>query len=315
MREIKTVEYEKGKIKDAPRAVIGLGLFDGVHIGHRALLSEVVRRARALSLTPAVFTFHVATEGLKSGAARIYGEEERLSLFAEVGIELVYVADFSSLSGLSPEEFVLSVLSGELNCAVAVSGHSFRFGRGAVGDADLLSRLMRETGGEALAIDDEMRFGEAVSSTRIRSCLAEGRTEETAELLGSPYFISGEVLRGRGKGHGWGFPTVNTAVRTDIPLKRGVYATRVAHRGKLYVGLTNLGTCPSFGERELHAETMLLDFAGDLYGQTVDIYFISFIREESAFSSPEELRERIGLDEKTARERIEKSKWQELGRK
>ena len=315
MSKIITIEYGSSDVSVCPPSVIGLGLFDGVHLGHRALISEVVRLAEELSLTPAIFTFHSNSRGLKSGMERIYSDREKLRLFEELGIKLVYTADFSSLAGQSPEEFVENVLVKDLRCVTAVSGFNFRFGNRAAGDAAALSHLMEAAGGRAVIIDDERLGGETVSSTRIRAALAEGNAEEAADLLGSPYLVSGEVKHGRGLGQSWGFPTVNTEVRSDIPLKSGVYATRVAADGKIYTGVSNLGVCPSFGERELHLETMILDFNGNLYGKTVDVYFISYIRGEKSFSSPEELLERIKKDAGLARERTEKSKWQVLGQR
>ena len=313
MSKIKVIEYERGAMSSAPGAVIGLGLFDGVHLGHRALIREVVRLASELSLTPAIFTFSSRSSELKAGVQRIYSDKEKLGIFEELGIELVYSADFSSLSGLSHEVFVKEVLVGELGCSASVAGFNFRFGKGAVGNAELLTRLMQSEGGRAAIIEDERVDGESVSSSRRRAVLGAGGVAEAAELLGSPFFISGEVRHGRGDGKAWGFPTVNTDVRADIPLRRGVYATAVRVGDEVYCGVTNLGTCPSFGERELHAETMLLDFDGDLYGRRVDIYFLDRLRDERGFSSPEELKKQIELDSRIAKERIEKSKWQEIG--
>ena len=315
MSGITVTEYEVGRVSNAPASVIGLGLFDGVHIGHRALIREVVRRAAELGVTPAIFTFHLETEGLKPGAPRIYGEKERLRLLDELGIKLVYIASFSSLSVLSPEKFASGVLVDELNCISAVSGLNFRFGKGATGTSAMLSEIMTNRGREARIIDDEQINGETVSSTRIRTFLSDGDVETAAELLGAPYLISGEVKRGRGDGKVWGFPTINTELRADTPLRNGVYATAVVIDGAVYGGVTNLGTCPSFGEREIHAETMILDFNGDLYGRVVDIHLISFIRDERSFSSPEELKERIELDTALARERIRTNKWLEIGQR
>lgn len=286
---------------------VALGLFDGVHIGHRALISETVRIARDRGLVPAVFTF---AEGgaLKSGVARIYDSDERLSIFAELGIELAVIADFDSVASLSPEEFVSEVLIDRMRASVALAGENFRFGHHASGGGEQLVSLMRVSGGDAHILDIETYdLGEGqreVSSTRIRALLSRGDVRGAALLLGSPYRLTSVVSRGMGIGHTYGYPTVNTALRSDNPLRSGVYYTRVKIGDKLYTGLTNVGVCPTFGERELHAETFILDFSEDIYGEEIEILFVDFIREERRFSSAEELALEIANNIKTVKERV-----------
>ena len=285
---------------------VALGLFDGVHIGHRALISETVRIARERGLTPAVFTF---AEGgsLKSGVSRIYDSDERLSIFAELGVELTVIADFDSVASLSPEDFVREVLIDRMHAQMALAGQNFRFGYRASGDGEQLLSVMRESGGDAIILDIETYdLGDGsreVSSTRIRSLLSDGDVAGAALLLGSPYRLTSVVSRGMGIGHTYGYPTVNTELRADNPLRAGVYHTRVKIGEKLYTGLTNVGKCPTFGEREMHAETFILDFSEDIYGEEIEIFFVDFIREERRFSSAEELALEISDNIKTVRER------------
>lgn len=298
----------------APPSVIALGLFDGVHIGHRALLSETVRVARESGITPAVFTFSQSS-GVKRDAPRLYDDRAKLRLLGECGIELVYMADFAAVASLSPEDFVTRVLLKELNCRVAVSGFNFRFGSLARGDAEDLKRLSAAAGIGASIIDEERIDGVTVSTTLIRRLLSEGKADQAARLLGRPYFLSGTVLHGRGQGAGWGFPTVNTQLREDAPLMHGVYSSAVCLGDRVYPALTNIGVCPSFKKREPHAETLLLGFEGDLYGRELDVHLLDYIREERLFSSAEELREQIERDKIYASERTEDIKWQEIGLK
>ena len=287
------------------RAAVALGLFDGVHIGHRALIARTVEIARERGLVPAVFTFGEGG-GLKAGTSRIYDEEERLSIFEELGIELAVIADFDSVSSLSPGEFVKNVLVLGMSASVALAGRNFRFGYRASGGGEELVSLMRESGGEGYILDIETYdLGEGereVSSTRIRSLLAAGDVEDSALLLGAPYKLRSVVFHGRGIGRTYGYPTVNTPLREDNPLRHGVYHTRVKIGEKIYTGLTNVGVCPTFGARDAHAETFILDFSENIYGEEIEILFVGFIREERYFSSSEELALEISRNIKTVME-------------
>jgi riboflavin kinase/FMN adenylyltransferase len=171
---------------------------------------------------------------------------------------------------------------------------------------------MQAYGGDAVIVDDYRMNGATVSSTRIRALLAEGKCAEARELLGMPYFISGRVDRGRGDGRSFGFPTVNTELY-GIPLKHGVYRTVLDIDGSMHQGLTNIGVCPTMGARSPHAETYILDFDGDLYGRSVRIFLIEFLREEKCFSTKEELIMQINIDKNTAIERNKNIKWQDFG--
>jgi riboflavin kinase/FMN adenylyltransferase len=267
-----------------------------VHLGHRHLIRECVKEAALSGTASAIFTFFSENRGLKGGVPRLYTTEEKLSIIEEMGVDYAIVADFSSLSDLSAEDFVKSVLIDDLNTVTALSGEEFRFGSKRAGDPSLLSRLLESYGRRAITVNNVKYGGKTVSSTEIRAALSDGRTEYAAKLLCSPYFKRGEVKRGLGIGHLHGFPTINTELSPDSPLKSGVYHTEVLVDGATYGALTNVGVCPTFGEREKHAETMLIGFSGDLYGKTVDVRFLRYLREETRYSSAEELAEQIKKD-------------------
>lgn len=274
-----------------------LGFFDGVHVGHRALIADTVERARASGLVPAVFTFPSESAMLKRGSARIYATKEKLAIFEELDAELVVICDFASVSSLSPEQFVRDVLCRDLGVVLALSGEDFRFGHRAEGDSRALSELMRRFGGSAVIhrteyVELEGR-GVQVSATLIREYLSRGDVGTAAKLLGAPYRVCGEVSHGDGRGGSYGYPTVNTPISEDNPLALGVYHTRVKLGAKVYTGLTNVGKCPTFGERAVHAETYILDFCSDAYGELAEISFIGYIREERTFGSLEELKAEI----------------------
>ena len=312
-----TVVYEYGDGLKLPKkdCVITLGFFDGVHIAHRDLINAGRKIADRSGLPLGVFTFP-AEGGLKQGVKRLYSTEERIRLLESAGVDFTVTVDFASVCSLSPEEFVRRVLIEHLNCRVAVVGFNFRFGRGAAGNARTLRSLMNAAGRECIIRDELKAEGETVCTTLIRFLLENGKIERANRLLGAPYRICAGVEHGRGVGRKLGFPTVNTAIDPIFVCpKHGVYRTAVALDGRIYTGVTNIGVCPTFDSREVHAETYIADFSGDLYGRRIEIYLLGFLRDEMRFSSPEELIMQINIDKNTAIKENGEIKWQELGLK
>ena len=296
---MKIINYPKESALLPPLAM-ALGFFDGVHRGHRELIARTVDAARERGLASAVFTFPADSVGLKSGTLRLYNTEQKLALLESLGVEYVILADFASVTSLTPDEFVSEVIIGALGCRLAASGSAFRFGKGASGDSDCLLRLMREAGCDALVIDELLLDGIPLSTTRIRAALGRGECAEAANMLGIPYRISARVQHGLGLGHSFGFPTVNTALPEGSPLRRGVYATKVKIGEKVYTGVTNVGVCPTVREREEHCETLLVDFGESIYGERITLYFLDYLRDERTFPSVEDLRKQIALDTERA---------------
>ena len=297
-------EYTGRELILPAKTEMALGFFDGVHIGHRDIIKGVVKSAKENGRIPAVFTFSAGAGSLKSGAKRIYSDENKLSIFESLGMELVVVADFDTIKGISPEEFATRVLVFDLKCAVAHFGFDFRFGKGAAGDADMLTELMSKNGARAVVYEERKRNGVKLSSTAVREALSEGRPEDAAEMLGEPFFVCGKVERGLGKGRTWGIPTVNLPLPRDCALKGGVYLTRVGSEDFLGYAITNVGVCPTVETRETHLEGYILDFDGDLYEKQVKLSFISYLREERLFESTDDLASQIRKDEAKAREII-----------
>jgi len=228
--------------------------------------------------------------------------EARREELLRAGAEEVRVVPFDeALSKKSPEEFVRDVLVGELGAAAVVVGENFRFGYKAAGDVGDLTRIMREHGGEAYAV--EVRGGEeGINSTRIRSLLLEGEVAEAGKLLGRPYAVRGEVVEGDRRGRTIGFPTAN--VRPDpavVVPARGVYACAVRVGEEVHAACTNVGVAPTFERGENRIEAHMLDFTGDLYGRIVEVLFLERIRGERRFGGVEELKEQIGRDVEEAR--------------
>lgn len=305
--------YAFGDAIDTGRCVLALGFFDGVHLGHRRLLLAARNLAKEMKLRFGVFTFD--SDGpIKGGEDRIYGDEEKAELLGELGADFTVICDFKSVADLSPESFVSRVLVDGLSAEAAVAGFNYRFGKGASGDAAELVRLMNVHGKRALICDNYTHRGETVSATRIKAHLQRGEAAEAAELLGAPFRICGEVIHGNSAGRTLGFPTVNTARRGGLLLpRRGVYRTATVIDGRIYSALTNVGTCPTLGERQEHCETYILDFDGDLYGKKVTVYFIGFLRDEICFNSEKDLVTQINVDKNRIIKENGDVTWQELG--
>lgn len=292
---------------------VALGYFDGVHAGHRELISLLVREAKKEGLSSYVLTFAEDISKTKKTQSIIYNTEEKLAIFASLGIDGVIVADFDSIKSLSAESFVKDVLIDTLGAEIAISGYNFRFGKGASADSRTLTELMKRQGKCAVILEEQKKYGKILSSTAIRELIKDKRLEEAAKMLGLPYFVEGVVEKGLGLGKVYGFPTVNTPIRKNSPLSSGVYRTAVEIGGKFYTGVTNVGSCPTVKEREIHAETLISDFSGNLYGEKIRIYFLGYLREEKRFDSVDELREQIYNDEKRSIEENGDLTWLATG--
>lgn len=306
-------KYKYGEAVKLTPSVIALGFFDGVHIAHRDLIATAKKAADENGLPLGIFTFD---GDIKNSAPKIYSLKEKLKLFEKLGVDFTVIADFSEIKDLAPEDFVTRILYDGLCCRVAVAGFNFRFGKGASGDAKMLTELMKNTGGEVI-IRPEITTpdGKTVSSTRIRSLISKGNIEEANLLLGAPYFIRGSVTSGNKKGRELGFPTINTRLDVGSIAPTGVFRSAVPIDGKLYSAVTNIGSCPTLGAREIHAETHIIDYSGDLYERELEIYLLGFLREERLFDSVKELCEQIEEDKnKTVKENGDLS-WQRLGLK
>jgi riboflavin kinase/FMN adenylyltransferase len=287
--------------------VVALGNFDGVHLGHQAVLRRAVEEGwrRGSRVVAATFDPHpraVLTPG--SQPKLLTTLELRREALLRYGVDEVREILFDKeLSKKSPEEFVREVLVGEIGAGVVVVGENFRFGHRAAGDAGDLGRLMRSFGGEACAVPVRNVDGKGgISSTRIRALIAGGEVEEAAGLLGRPYVLRGEVVVGDRRGQSIGFPTANVVPNPAVVVPgRGVYAGFVRVGKDVYAACTNVGVAPTFERGEGRVESYLLDFEGDLYGSVVDVSFVRRIRPEKRFSGVDELKEQIARDVEEAR--------------
>jgi len=231
--------------------------------------------------------------------------DERLELIAACGVDEAVVLAFTrELAAMEPEAFVKDVLVDRLDARQVVVGFNHRFGRGARGDAALLRELGARGGFGVDVIEPLTVDGVPVSSTAIRAALGRGDLEAAAQMLGRPYTLPGKVVAGAGRGRTLGFPTANIAPDRPVLVAPGVYACTVEVADQPRRAVVNVGVRPTFDEKTLAVEAHLLDFSGDLYGQTVRLMFRSRVREERRFSSVDALRAQIADDVETARRRL-----------
>ena len=282
--------------------VVILGNFDGVHIGHQALVSEGRRIADELGCALTAWTF----DSVRS--LPLCSKSDREELLLGYGADEVIFASFDEVKGMTPERFVKEILFSELNAKVAVCGYNYSFGAGGKGTPELLAELCSMHGISVTVVDKVSKNGVGISSSLIRELISKGNVEEATSLLGRPFYVKAEVTHGAGLGRTVGIPTVNFDVTdfTCLP-KFGVYATLTHIDGKRYTSVTNVGVRPTVSDnRGTTVETHILDFDGDLYGKTVKVEFLSFIRDESVFSSIEALSEQISLDASVAKKTVNK---------
>ena len=286
---------------------MALGNFDGVHVGHQAVLRRAVEEGKRRGVRVVATTFDPHPRvvlGPRVQPELLTTLELRREALLRYGADEVRVIRFDEeLSRKSPEEFVRDVLVGEIGAEAVVVGENFRFGYRAAGGVEELGSLMRAFGGEAFAVAVRGEAGKGdISSTRIRELIARGEVGEAAALLGRPYVLRGEVVVGDRRGRSIGFPTANVLPHAAVVVPaRGVYAGFVSDGRAVHPACTNVGVAPTFGRGESRIEAYVLGFGGDLYGHVVDVSFVRRIRPEKRFSGVEELKEQIARDVEEAR--------------
>lgn len=284
------------------KRIIALGFFDGVHLGHGALLKHAFELSQRLSLSSAVLTFATHPSNiLKRDKLRLINTTpERVNLIRSLyHIDEVLLCDFDSgFAHLGCDEFVKKVLVDKYCAAHIVAGYDYRFGCNASGDTAALKRLCDKYGLGFSEIQKVERNGITVSSTYIRKLILEGDMKGAAEYLGHPHFMEGVVQPGKKLGRTLGLPTINLKFEDGILVpRRGVYISRVSFDGNTYRGVANIGARPTVEDTgTVNAETHIIGFEGDIYEKHVCIEFLEFLREEKRFSSVDELKEQIKRD-------------------
>lgn len=294
--------------------ILALGFFDGIHIAHRDLVHRARIEANEKSIPLVIFTFSAKSSSLKVGSPRLLTDKEKFFEFSELLADVVVSFDFELIKNIDAKTFITEILVNKLNTHTAFCGFNFRFGKNAEGNTALLEEKMKSLGRSTVTVPEFKENGILVSSSLIRDLLLDKKLRCAAKLLGKPFFADGLVSHGLGLGKKLGFPTVNLDLdKEKLALPSGVYFTAVKWNGSIYPAITNFGICPTFDEREIHSETFIFNFEGNLYGENIRLYFIEFIRDEIKFSSQNELITQINVDKNKALKLMEEIKWQEIG--
>lgn len=300
--------YTTPKTKVEGSCVLALGCFDGIHIGHKAVIDTAREKARELGVSSAVWTFLEPPKNFFSpnSAPTITDLKEKQRLVSALCIDIFFCIPFDSeIRDTSPEDFLEKYILSVMDVKHIVCGFNYRFGKNAIGDIKLLSDFCLSNNIGLTVLPPTTVDGKIVSSSLIRSAVEKGAVEYAAKLLGRYYSITSTVTDGQALARKLGFPTANGALPDNkLLLRKGVYASRVLLGGEYKYGITNVGIRPTVNGKKLCMETHLFDFSGDLYGQEITVEFLSFIRDEVKFDSLDAMSEQIYKDIEKAKELI-----------
>lgn len=295
---------ELDKLNIREKTAVAIGKFDGIHVGHKELLSKILDKKKD-GLKATVFTFDPSPEEFFVGhpVTQLFTREEKLKAFKELGVDILVMFPLNDeTAATDPEEFVRRILVDELKASYIAAGSDVSFGDKGKGDSKLLERLGKELSYELCIIDKVKIDGEEVSSTRVRNAVSDGDMDLTKRLLGTEYSVSGIVEHGNHLGRTIGVPTVNIlppAMKLLPPY--GVYSSTVKVGGNEFKGMTNIGRKPTVSEKEkVGVETYIYDFDRDVYGEYIEVVLHSFVRPEIKFDNMEQLKKQIQQDIKNA---------------
>lgn len=294
------------EIKSMPETCVALGNFDGVHLGHRAIIEETVKRTaqlrrQSIDVKSAVFTFSNNPRNLipgKKPVKNIIYQEEKAALLEKLGIDYLIDVPFTEeIMSMQPEAYVRGILMEKLHAREVFCGFNHHFGYRAAGNTELLKCMGEKTGFNVNEMKPVYVDSEVVSSTLIRTLIQAGEMDECARFLGRNYDIAGEVVVGNRLGKSLGFPTSNIMIdETMVTPPNGVYITYCLYNGVRYPSITNVGVKPTIGTFTKNMETHIFNFDKELYGKMIKVEFVRKTRDEVKFSSREELSEQIARD-------------------
>ena len=284
-----------------PPSVVTVGVFDGVHLGHQEIMNKVTSFACAQSLRSVAVTFDRDPEEIVNPSKppyRITTLEQKLRLIADQKIDLALVLPLSGrILEMTAEQFVTGVLCNRLNAVSIVVGEDFAFGKGRVGNADLLLKMGQDLGFTVTVVPPVRVGDDIVSSTTIRQLLGAGKIESANRLLGHAYALEGVVVPGAGFGRQLGFPTANIDPdKSQILPPFGVYTVSVEIDGKRWRGAASIGDKPTLGDSHTTIEVYVIGFTGDLYGKPIEVEFLKRLRDQERFASIEDLKRQIAID-------------------
>jgi len=289
------------------KAVLTVGTFDGVHLGHREIIKEVLRIGRERDLVSSLLTFdpHPVTvvRDIPNRIKLLTTLEEKLEILQKLGLDRVIIARFTrEFSEMEYKIFVENILLDRLQSDFIIIGYDHSFGRNRAGNFRELENLSKLYRFNLMEIGPFKIENQTVSSTRIRSSIDQGDMESASKMLGHHYFLDGIVVRGEGRGQRLSFPTANLMIENQNKLtpKAGVYVVECDVLGKIYRGMANIGFKPTFGGVSKTVEIHIFDFNKDIYGEKITVYFIKRLRDEVKFESEEQLIKQLNLDKKNS---------------
>lgn len=277
--------------------IVALGTFDGLHLGHRAVLEKAVSEGEKRGLVPIALIFDEHPKKLlcKKAPPELVTEEEKQKLLHKMGFTLV-TASFSQLHNMTAREFLMKICN-DLGVRAISCGYNYRFGKGALGDTDLLREECEKLSVELFVAPQQCFEGEAISSTRIRAMLENGDIRRANAMLGRRFSYCFEVVSGDRRGRLLGFPTINQFFPENfVRLRSGVYAAEAFASGVWHPAVTNIGVRPTVDGESFRSETCIFGFSGDLYGQRVEVRLLDFLRDEMKFESLAALSDAIKRD-------------------
>jgi riboflavin kinase/FMN adenylyltransferase len=289
-----------------PKAV-GLGNFDGLHLGHMTLINTLIKEARSEGIRSIVYTFKQHPENVlvkDRSLPLLNSRGKKVELLSGTGLDLLYFDEFDEqYSRIEPEDFVRDILVNRLEARIVVAGFNYRYGHKGKGGLELLEELGNRYGYKLIVIPPVRIDGEVVSSTLIRDLLIAGNIQTAEKYLGRYYSLTGTVRSGDRRGSALGFPTANLLPENHLVIPaRGVYLTKTKIDGTPFNSISNIGIKPTFGDAgQVTVETHILDYSNDIYGKNIELFFIDKIRDEMKFSSVEQLKEQVARDISLAR--------------
>ena len=275
---------------------VTLGKFDGIHLGHRRLVSEILKSRSENGYETVLFSFDTSNI---SNQMSLTTKKERMLLCEEAGIDnVIFYPVNKNTMAMKPEIFIKDVIVNRLGAKVVVTGRDFCFGSGRSGNVDILAEYARRYGYRLIVVDSVMQNGEKVSSSNIKECIGQGKIEQANRMLGYSYFVYGKVVKGNQIGRTIDTKTVNVfPEKNKVLMPNGVYKTNIIIDGEKYKSITNVGECPTVrNNREITVETHVFDFNREIYDSYVKIEFEKYIREERKFLNLEDLKRQILLD-------------------
>ncbi len=280
---------------------IALGNFDGLHIGHQALLATIKKEARANNVKSSVLLFknHTCTITNKDkNMVLLSDNEQKLSILQNLDIDIVFTIDFNkNIMTLSGEEFVKKILLDKINAKTVVVGFNYKFGYKASCDSNTLKKLGNKYGFKVIVVEPVYKDGQLISSTLIRKLILRGNILKANNFLGRHYSLKGKVIEGSKRGRKLGFPTANLEIDANLTIpSSGVYKTITVIDGKEYLSITNIGINPTYNEENMKIETHIIDFSKNIYNKEIEVKFLEYIRKDIKFNTEKKLIEQIVKD-------------------